>query len=362
MQTELSRTIKEHIYREIDASLRDARYALEAYLDENSEGTELSQCVSLIEQVDGAVSILQHDSLSLLSKSLLELILKLKSDGVDYPELALELLIKGMGVIPNYLYLLDSGVVEYDNFFVPLVNDINQLLGKKYIFDNIAELSEQLPPDIGLKDTNTELEEGTKQLFQTKRPEFHKALLGLYKSSDLNVKDLFPLINILDEFSEMTAGSILGEYFIISRNIIENIKGQDEDSIRSSKILMGRIDKLIKHLITPESNIGADELEELGRRLFYKLISSSVPSSELQVIKTKYNITDHYTPQLDKIGIYRDFVNGPNTESYETIAHTICDEIENVRESVELYLVERDISRLSEIRTCQCDQHSRISG
>jgi chemosensory pili system protein ChpA (sensor histidine kinase/response regulator) len=325
MQAELSRTIKEHVYREIDASLRDARYALEAYLDENSEGTELSQCVSLIEQVDGAVAVLQHKSLSLLSKSLLELALKLKSDGVDYPELALELLIKGMGVIPNYLYLLDSGVEEYDNFFVPLVNDINQLLGKTYIFDDLADLSEQLPSDIGLGDKDaTTLDEDVRQFFQIKRPEFLKALLGLYKSSDLNVKDLFPLINILDEFSEKTAGTILGEYFLISRNIIENIKGQDDDSIRSSKILMGRIDKLVKHLIDPESKLDNQEIEELGRRLFYKLITVNVSSPEIQEIKNKYHITDDLAPHLDKIGMYRDFVSGPNTESYETIAHTLC--------------------------------------
>lgn len=347
MQAELSRTIREHVNREIDASLRDARFALEAYLDVNSEGTELSQCVNLIEQVDGAISILNHQSLSTLSQALLELAMKLKSDGVEYPELALELLIKGMGVIPNYLYLLESGTDEYENFFIPLVNDINQLLGKKFIFDDYSDFKVDLSASANDEQTSSEIDA---EFFQAKRPEFLKALLGLYKSSDLNAKDLFPLINVLDEFAEKTAGSVVGDYFLIARNLLENIKGQNEDSIRTSKILLGRIDKLVKHLVDPASSLSQDDLEEFGKRLFSQLISIDKVSPDIQSIKEKYNISNDLQPQLDRLEMYRDFVSGPNSESYEIIAHTIYQEIEEIRESVELYLVERDISRFAEIR------------
>ena len=141
MQTEISHSLRHLVYREIDASLRDARYALEAYLDDSSEGTELFDCIKLISEVNGAIEVLDHRSLILLTNALVQLLDELKLGRIEDPESALILLLKGMLEIPNYLFLLEHDAVEYERFYVPLVNQIRRVLGGNVFLEDEPELN-----------------------------------------------------------------------------------------------------------------------------------------------------------------------------------------------------------------------------
>ncbi|MDH5183977.1 MAG: response regulator [Gammaproteobacteria bacterium] len=346
MQTEITHSLRHHVYREIDASLRDARYALEAYLDEKSEGSEFSDCIKLISEVNGAIEVLDHQSLILLTNALVKMSDELKLGKIEEPEEALALLLRGMLEIPNYLFLLEHDAVEYDRFYVPLVNSIYRVLGLKTFLDDEPEVNIENDKQSLVPLNSLILPDKLREYFKTKRPEYLQALLAFYKNPELHSDERQSLGNIIEDLSVTTKDTALGEYFRLACLILAHDTDSSQDSLRSIKLIFGKLDSLIKSIITSDCLVDNAEFIHLSYKLLGRAALLNVDAPGIDEIRQKYPIDQIVNPAVSDIRNYRDFVEGPNTESFESIAHIIRVDIVEIKEHFETYLSEQKIQNL----------------
>lgn len=346
MQTEISHSLKHHVYREIDASLRDARYALEAYLDENSEGNEFFDCIKLISEVDGAIEILDHQSLSLLTNALVRLSDELRMGQIEDPEAALALLLRGMLEIPNYLFLLEHDAVEYQRFYVPLVNEIFRVLGLKTFLDDEPEVDVENNAQSLVPLNSLVLADNLKEYFKTKRPEYLQALLAFYKNPDFQSQERQVLRNIIEDLFVTTKDTPVGEYFRLAALVLTHDMESTQDSLRSIKLLFGKLDSLIKSIVISDKLVDNAAFITLSNKLLGRAALLKVDAPEVNEIRKKYPVDEIVNPAVSDIRKYRDFVEGPNTESFESIAHIIRVDLVQIKESFETYLSDQNTENL----------------
>ena len=346
MQTEISHSLRHHVYREIDASLRDARYALEAYLDENSEGTEFFDCIKLISEVNGAIEILDHESLILLTNTLVKLSDELKLGRVDEPEAALALLLKGMLEIPNYLFLLEHDAVEYERFYVPLVNEIYRVLGQKIFLDDEPEINADNGEESLVPLNSLVLGDNVREYFKTKRPEYLHALLAFYKDPQISSAERQTLYDVIEDLAVTTQNTTVGEYFKLAGLVLVHDRDSTPDSLRSIKLLFGKLDSLIKSIITYDELVDNAEFIHLANKLVGKAVLLKSDDSAVEKVQQKYPANVIVNPAVSDIRKYRDFVEGPNTESFESIAHIIRVDLIQLKESFETYLADQNLYHL----------------
>ncbi|MDH5359640.1 MAG: response regulator [Gammaproteobacteria bacterium] len=346
MQTEISHSLRHHVYREIDASLRDARYALEAYLDENSEGTEFFDCIKLISEVNGAIEILDHESLILLTNALVKLSDELKLGRIDEPEAALALLLKGMLEIPNYLFLLEHDAVEYERFYVPLVNEIYRVLGQKIFLDDEPEVNANNSEESLVPLDNLVLGDKVRDYFKTKRPEYLHALLAFYKNPQISSAERQALYDVIEDLAVTTQNTSVGEYFKLAGLVLIHDLDSTPDSLRSIKLLFGRLDSLIKSIITHDELVDNAEFIHLANKLVGKAVLLKSDDSEVEKVQQKFPANVIVNPAVSDIRKYRDFVEGPNTESFESIAHIIRVDLIQLKESFETFLADKNLYHL----------------
>lgn len=346
MQTEISHSLRHHVYREIDASLRDARYALEAYLDENSEGSEFIDCINLISEVNGAIEILDHQSLILLTNALVKLSDELKQGRIEEPEAALALLLRGMLEVPNYLFLLEHDAVEYGRFYVPLVNDIYHVMGKKTFLDDEPEVNDKATEQTRVPLNDLVLTDKLREYFKTKRPEYLQALLAFYKNPVFNSDERKLLQDVIEDLSVTTQDTAVGEYFRLAGLVLAHDMDSTRDSLRSVKLLFGKLDSLIKSIITTDKLTDNAEFVRLSNKLVGRAVLLNTDDAEISELRDKYSINDIVNPAVTDIRKYRDFVEGPNTESFESIAHIIRIDLVQIKESFETYLSDDSVQHL----------------
>lgn len=346
MQTEISHSLKHHVYREIDASLRDARYALEAYLDKNSEGNEFFDCIKLISEVDGAIEILDHQSLSLLTNALVRLSDELRMGQIEDPEAALALLLRGMLEIPNYLFLLEHDAVEYQRFYVPLVNEIFKVLGLKTFLDDEPEVDVENNAQSLVPLNSLVIADNLKEYFKTKRPEYLQALLAFYKNPDFQSQERQVLRNIIEDLFVTTKDTPVGEYFRLAALLLTHDMESTQDSLRSIKLLFGKLDSLIKSIVISDKLVDNAAFISLSNKLLGRAALLKVDAPEVNEVRKKYPVDEIVNPAVSDIRKYRDFVEGPNTESFESIAHIIRVDLVQIKESFETYLSDQNTENL----------------
>ena len=91
------------VKQELDETLNQARQALEAYVEQPDDPSQLRFCAGHLHQVAGTLQMVEIYGASLLAEEMEKLVLDLIEDRVTQKEDACELLMQGIIQLPDYL-------------------------------------------------------------------------------------------------------------------------------------------------------------------------------------------------------------------------------------------------------------------
>jgi chemosensory pili system protein ChpA (sensor histidine kinase/response regulator) len=107
---------------EIDQTLREARNALEDFVDGQSD--RLAICLDELHHAHGALEMAQIYGAAMLADEMEQLALALSQGQARRGEAAAEALMLGMVQLPAYLEKIESGGADIPLVLLPLMNDL----------------------------------------------------------------------------------------------------------------------------------------------------------------------------------------------------------------------------------------------
>jgi len=107
---------------ELDETLRQARQALEAYVEEGEDPAQLQACSSLLHQVQGTLRMVELYGAAMVAEEMEHLAKALQDGKVADRDVGYAALMRGIVQLPDYLERLQSGHRDIPIVLLPLLN------------------------------------------------------------------------------------------------------------------------------------------------------------------------------------------------------------------------------------------------
>lgn len=118
---------------EIAETLRQARQALDEFIEDPANGAAMAECLNLVHQVHGSLQMIEFYGAALLAEEIEQLALAVQQNRVSHPVESEQLLIQAMSQLPLYLERIHSARRDLPLVVLPLLNDLRSARGESLL-------------------------------------------------------------------------------------------------------------------------------------------------------------------------------------------------------------------------------------
>ena len=275
------------VKEEIDSTLKQARQALEEYVENPDDETQLRFCITYIHQVFGTLHMVELYGASLFAEEMEELANALLNGQIRQKEEAYEVLMRAIIQLPDYLEKVQSGLRDDPLLLLPLLNDIRTLRSAKLLSENAlisveidaVEPIEFLERDESLRDTDI------RELAKHHRQSFQLGLLGWYRGHDEDA-GLKSIDFVLSQLEQASRTDEFIRLWWVARGVVESLLDGGLESSSTLKLLLGNLDREIKAVISDGEAVGEPVIELAKNLLYYVAQSTSAGERVIDVLST----------------------------------------------------------------------------
>ena len=338
---------------EIQESLNQTQQALEAFVEDPSDTTQIRFCASYLHQVLGTLQMVEIYGAALLAEEMEKVANALLNEQIAQKDDAFEVLIRAIIQLPAYLEGLERGQADMPVVLTPLLNDLRAARGEPLLSENAF-----FSPNVDVKPPEKHLASGKEypdiQVYARKlRTIYQVALLGWFRSEnvDASLKKLSAVLSELQNASVMEATQRL---WWISGGISEALLEEGLETSISVKMLMGKVDREIKKLIdNGEDAIEAENPTELLKNCLYYVGLSKSNGPRVSSLKQAFDL-DRLLPYSGDIDQAEDDLKGSTDDILDNVSLVIKEDLLHVKDQLDIFVrsEERnltDLVSLSEI-------------
>lgn len=333
-QTQHDRSALRWIRGELDQTLRQARHALEDFVEGQQE--RLQDGIDSLHHAHGVLEMVQVYGGAMLADELEQLASAMATGQVKRPEAAAEAMMLGLVQLPAYLERVELGGADVPMALLPLMNDLRSareapLVSETSLFApklDALVASETVRPGSG----NRELP----QLIHHHRSHFHRGLLGWIKG--VNEKSsLRHMHDVLDVLNAAAGTARLRRLLDAAEALTVVLMEDEEVPALAVRPLFGKLDRVFKQIIDQgeEAAMLAFPVDLLKNLLYYVARSGST-DSRVVAVRHAADLVNSFPEEatVDLTGS----IGGPDREMFEAVGEALADDLRSVKDQLDLYM------------------------
>src|SRR4029077_14867631 len=136
------------VKQELDETLKQARQALEAYVDDPADTSLMRFCATYLHQVQGTLRMVELYGAAMVVDEMEHVAQGLLDGSVKPQDDTYSVLMRGIVQLPDYLERLQGGHKDIPIVLLPLLNDLRATRGEKLLTESVLfspDLSAQMP-------------------------------------------------------------------------------------------------------------------------------------------------------------------------------------------------------------------------
>ncbi|WP_445937527.1 Hpt domain-containing protein, partial [Pseudomonas sp.] len=329
----------EWVKGEIAETLKQARQALEAFVENPQDATRMRFCQTYVHQVLGTLQMVEFFGAALLAEEMEKLAGALIDGRVTNQGEALEVLMQSILQLPVYLDRIQTARRDLPMVVLPLLNDLRAARGEKLLSETslfAPDMSGRTPalPHEAIDQLRTaELP----VLLRKLRQMLQMALVGVIRNQDLPT-NLGYMARVFARLENLSKDSPLGPLWQIASGIVEGLANGSVANGTSIRTLLRQVDKELKRLLEQ----GADGFnqaapDELSKNLLFYVAKSATQSPRVRNLKEHYRLADAL-PDTDVVDEERARLAGPDRDAMRSVVAALCEELVRVKDSLDLFV------------------------
>jgi len=340
------------VKEEVDATLEEAKSALEVYLEHPIDTARITMVADCIHKIRGAVEIVEIFGAVLLAQEMENVANELREDNIKLKEEAIEALMRGMLQLPAYLTQLYHGNKDIPLVLLPLLNDMRAVQEKPLLTES-AFFSPNLTafkPALADGDDDGPTTWDIRVIAKKLRPVYLTGLLGFFNNEKLK-KSLRMLATVIMNLEQASTQKKTEQIWWVSAGVIHALYDKGLEPSVAVKLLLGKVDRLIKKLIEGgEVVLSAEPPHDLMKNLLYYVGRSNSTSTRVRELKLAFNLTDSL-PDSNAISRARDDLIGFNANMMNNISSQLKEELLKVKDilDVTVHVEHGDATKLEPI-------------
>lgn len=327
------------IKQELDNTLQQALRALQSYVEDPSDSSQIQCCANSLHQVQGTLRMVELYGAAMVAEEMERLAQDLLSGAVSPREDTYSVLMRGIMQLPDYMERLQSGHKDIPIVLLPLLNDLRACRGQTLLSESALfapNLDAALPISaVGAVQAlaPAELHAQSSEL----RTAYLAALLKWFRD-DTATEPLEHLLNIFDRLRAICTMTESRRLWWVAGGVIEGVQSHSIESSVTLKLLFGKIDKEI-HLLQEEgeSALHSDSTRELVKNLLYYVAHARDAGPRSTQLRATYKLST-LLPSDQELHHAKGSISGHNRTLLDTVAIAIRDDLLRVKESLDIFL------------------------
>ncbi len=325
---------------ELDETLKQARQALEAYVDEPTDASLMRFCATYLHQAQGTLRMVELYGAAMLVEEMERLADALLAEKVPNRDEGYSVLMRGMVQLPDYLERVQTGHKDIPIVLLPLLNDLRACRGEKLLTDSalfapnldlpMPAVADGLPAALPLKEL--------RGLSIRLRLAFQAAMLKWFKDST-DSRHPARLRDVLDRLRATTAaGEEPRRLFWIAAGVADAICDGSLEPSAAVKLLFGGVDREIRRFAEDgEEGMRIAPPRVLLQSLLYYIAHSGSQTQRVSEIRDTY-VLGSLLPTDREVEHAKSSISGHNRALLDTVSAAIKDDLMRVKESLDIYL------------------------
>ena len=343
----------EWVKGEIAETLKQARQALEAFVENPQDSTRMRFCLTYVHQVHGTLQMVEFYGAALLAEEMEQLARALLDESVASQTEALEVLMQAILQMPVYLDRIQSARRDLPMVVLPLLNDLRAARGEKLLSETSLfspNMSARAPALSGefLAQRQTEDLPG---LLRKLRQMLQVALVGVIRNQDLP-SNLSYMARVFARLEMLCKDAPLGALWQIASGVVEGLASGAVANGTTVRNLLRQVDKELKRLVAQGAEgINQAAPDELTKNLLFYIAKAPAQSQRIQALKAEYSLDDAL-PDSTLVDEERAQLAGPDRGAMRSVVAALCEELVRVKDSLDLF-VRSDRMGLAELGALQ---------
>ncbi len=332
---------------EIDETLTQARKALEVFIEDKSDTSQIQFCLNYLHQVRGTLQMVELYGSAMAAEEVENLVQALIDGKVSNHDDAFEVLIRGILQLPDYLEHLLEGHPDTPMLLLPLLNDLRAARGAPLLSENAM-----FTPDLSIAAPVPETASGnlTGALARL-RHHYHLGLLGWFRDKE-DDSGLKRIAGVLGELRKVACEQEIGRLLWVAGGLVESLIDAGLDSSVSVKLLLGQLDRQFKKIIDyGEHALNVEPPSELLKNILYYVATSRSRGELTDGIKLAFKL-DEILPDMGSLEQARADMAAPNAALMSTVSSVLIEDLLKVKDNLDLFVRsdERDIEELQPLK------------
>ena len=329
----------EWVKGEIAETLKQARHALEAFVENPQDSTRMRFCLTYVHQVHGTLQMVEFFGAALLAEEMEQLARALLDERVTNQGEALEVMMQAILQLPAYLDRIQSARRDLPMVVLPLLNDLRAARGEKLLSETSLfspDLSGRTPA-LSQESVERLRTNELPTLLRKLRQMLQTALVGVIRSQDLPT-NLGYMARVFARLEMLCKDAPLAALWQIASGMVEGLASGEVSNGTSVRTLLRQVDKQLKRLVEE----GADGLnqaapDELIKNLLFYVAKAPGQTPRIQALKQQYRL-DEALPDSAVVDQERAQLAGPDRGAMRSVVAALCEELVRVKDSLDLFV------------------------
>lgn len=324
---------------EIEQTLSQARTALETFVENKDDTTQITFCLNYIHQVHGTLQMVEFYGAALLAEEMEKLCQAILNDDVSVLNEALEVLMESLLQLESYLDHIQSGQRDLPVVLLPILNDLRALQGQPLLSDtslftpNLSAAQVLAQPEHNARLSDEKVLANLRKLRQM----FQFSLAGIIRNQDLaaNFGNLYRVLARLEKFC---SGTPLGKIWWVAVGYLDAIQDVSVGLSSAPKQLLRELDHQIKLMLDEHESILSRPLpEDLLKNLLYYVAKTQSSSRRIDELKDAFDLAAAL-PSAEEVDQEREKMQGPGQETMASVVSVLNEELAQVKDQLDLYV------------------------
>ena len=322
---------------EIDETLKQARAALEAYVEEPDDESRLQFCFNYLHQVRGTLQMVELYGATMAAEEMEILTQALLDNQINNRDDAFEVLMRGILQLPDYLEHLLAGHKDIPVVLMPLLNDLRAARGDALLSENAL-----FTPDLSVAAPSSDvIDADIIDLARKLRHNYHLGLLGWFRDKDSEAS-LKRIGDVIEKLRKAASEQEINRLLWVAGGLVESLKHGGLDSSVSIKLLLGQLDRQIKKIIDNGITALSDEPpQDLLKNLLYYVATSQSADERTRELKDAFNL-DEVMPDTHTLEQARADLAGPNAALMGTVSSVLLEDLTRIKDSLDVFMRKED--------------------
>jgi len=314
---------------EIDASLHQARLALEAFVAAPDDETQMGFCVMHLHQVRGTLQMVELYGAARAADEMERLAVALQERRIQDVERASEVLMRAVLQLPDYLEGLQAGQADNALVLLPLINEMRRLRGEQPLPEGDffqPDLSIMPPPSPA---AGVDI----RALALKARPYYQSALLHLLRGEEV-APSLRTLRALSDKLLAAASVPAVRQWFWVFGGFVEALAEGGQVIRTAAKRLLSSGEQLIKQIGEGGENaLRTDTLPALLTSLLFQVAQAHGNGARLVELRNAFGLGQLLAGEKAPAG-----VGGFNAELKKTLAGDVLEELATIQDGLDMFV------------------------